>query len=184
MPLKLEIQHAIERYDQLFPKEVSVAAHFARLDHAVSISSRRNSQGHITGSAYIVDLTVQKILLIFHRGLRRWLQPGGHLDEAEMPWNGAAREALEETGAQSLSILPWHARNANAPLDFEVQTIPKNIVKDEPKHLHYDFKYVFFGKSNEIPNPQLEEVTQARWFGFDEAVTYLGQRPIDKLRAL
>ena len=181
---KLEIQQAIERYDQLFPNEVSVVAHFAELNHAVSVSSRRNSQGHITGSAYVVDLTAQKILLIFHRGLQRWLQPGGHLEEAEMPWIGAAREAREETGVQSLSLLPWHAQNANAPLDFEVHTIPKNIAKGEPQHFHYDFRYVFFSKSNEVLKPQLEEVAQARWFGFADAVAYLGQRPIDKLRAL
>ena len=179
-----EIRLAIERYDVLFPNEPSVMDHFALLDCGVSVCSRANNQGHITGSAYVIDKSSQEILLIFHRSLRRWLQPGGHLNQDEMPWAAAEREALEETGVDRLVPATWHTQNANAPLDFEVHQIPENPDKGEPQHFHYDFRYVFFGNSAGHLRPQPEEVSQTKWFKFEYAIPYLGRRSIDKLRTL
>ena len=38
------------------------------------------------------------ILLLVHRRLGIWLQPGGHVDPGETPWEAARRETVEETG--------------------------------------------------------------------------------------
>ncbi len=38
--------------------------------------------------------------LIFHRKLKKWLPPGGHIDPNEMPSETAIREAFEETGLE------------------------------------------------------------------------------------
>ncbi len=39
-----------------------------------------------------------RILLIHHRGLNKWLPPGGHIELEENPEEAALREAREETG--------------------------------------------------------------------------------------
>ena len=53
---------------------------------------------HITGSALI--LGPRGVLLHRHKRLKMWLQPGGHLEARETPWQAALREAGEETGLQ------------------------------------------------------------------------------------
>ena len=49
--------------------------------------------GHITGSAWIVSPDQQQVLLIHHRKLDRWLQPGGHADGDPDVASVALREA-------------------------------------------------------------------------------------------
>lgn len=41
-----------------------------------------------------------KVLLVKHRKLEMWLNPGGHLDPGEKPHQGAEREFFEETGVE------------------------------------------------------------------------------------
>ena len=54
--------------------------------------------GHITGSAWIVDRTGQRVLLTHHRRLRRWPQLGGHSAGNPDTLAVALREAREESG--------------------------------------------------------------------------------------
>ncbi len=41
---------------------------------------RSLSIGHVTGSAWIMDHSHKYVLLMHHRKLDRWFQPGGHAD--------------------------------------------------------------------------------------------------------
>ena len=55
--------------------------------------------GHFTASGFVVSPDGSSLLLIHHRRLDRWLQPGGHIDpEDASPIAAAAREVTEETG--------------------------------------------------------------------------------------
>ena len=69
--------------------------HSARSD---DILSRHCVQGHITASVAIISIRDRQVLVVLHRKLSRWVFPGGHLENDEMPWEGAAREVREETG--------------------------------------------------------------------------------------
>jgi ADP-ribose pyrophosphatase YjhB (NUDIX family) len=48
-------------------------------------------------TATVFILQDDKVLLIYHKKLKKWLPPGGHLEEGELPSAGAIREAKEET---------------------------------------------------------------------------------------
>ena len=56
--------------------------------------------GHITCTGLVFSPTQDRILLVLHRRLQRWLLPGGHV-ETDDPLIGdaARREVVEETGA-------------------------------------------------------------------------------------
>lgn len=57
--------------------------------------------GHATGSAFVVNSDLDRVLLMHHRKLDKWLQPGGHADGQEDLFQVAWRETLEETGVRS-----------------------------------------------------------------------------------
>ena len=108
---------------------------------ADDIHSRRTFPGHVTTSAFILDREGQRILLIHHRSLGRWLQPGGHYEAPEDLAGSALREAVEETGMQGLAIDPWHG-TTGLPIDIDSHRIPARPDRDEPEHWHHDIRYV------------------------------------------
>ena len=65
------------------------------------------ADGHITASAVVLDAAAERTLLVYHRKLERWLQPGGHVEAADADLVAAAlREATEETSIADLVIDP------------------------------------------------------------------------------
>jgi 8-oxo-dGTP pyrophosphatase MutT (NUDIX family) len=55
--------------------------------------------GHVTASAFVVDVWLRRAAIVNHGLAGRWLQPGGHLEHVDVDVPAAAaREALEETG--------------------------------------------------------------------------------------
>jgi len=83
--------------------------------HARPDSCRRSCEpGHITASTLVVDDTTGRILLTLHPRLGRWVQLGGHCEDADTDIVAAAlREATEESGidaaAAATGTLPTYA---------------------------------------------------------------------------
>jgi 8-oxo-dGTP pyrophosphatase MutT (NUDIX family) len=124
---------------------------------------RRIAEGHLTGSAVVLCEGGLRVLLLHHRKLQRWLQPGGHAEIGER--SGAAvamREALEETGIDGLRLHP----GPPALLDVDVHAIPAR--RDEPAHLHLDLRYLVLAPGSAQPRRQEEESADLRYFGWDE----------------
>ncbi len=114
-------------------------------------------EGHLTGSAFVVDSTAERALLIHHVKLGKWLQPGGHADGdgnlAAVAW----REATEETGIDDLTLLA-------PPVDIDVHTIGAR--GDEPTHVHLDVRFVAVAPEGAEPILN-HEASDAAWFTFD-----------------
>lgn len=91
--------------------------------------------GHITGSAWIVSPDRRQAVLIHHRKLDRWFQPGGHADGDSNVARVAQREAGEEVGLQSLHLV--------SPGIFDIDVHPIPAKDKEPEHLHYDIRFLF-----------------------------------------
>lgn len=49
-------------------------------------------------SSYVIDFDEAKILLMYNKKLKKWLQPGGHIEGVETPIEACVREVKEETG--------------------------------------------------------------------------------------
>jgi 8-oxo-dGTP pyrophosphatase MutT (NUDIX family) len=112
---------------------------------------RKNFAGHITASGFVLSPDSKKLALVRHKILDRCLQPGGHVEETDQTVLAAAlREILEETDIQSCRHLPFHS-DPLVPIDIDTHEIPANPEKNEPKHLHHDFRYLFRAESEVDP---------------------------------
>lgn len=89
--------------------------------------------GHITGSAVLVDASASFMLMTLHAKLGRWLQLGGHADGNTDPLAVACREAQEESGLQVAPVL-------REPIDLDIHAIPPH--GSDPYHLHYDMRFL------------------------------------------
>lgn len=128
--------------------------------------------GHITGSALVVHPESNRVLLTFHRKLKRWLQMGGHSDFELDPAAIAMREAREESGLADLQFYstPKHRTTVNGflavhPLDIDAHLIPAR--PDTPEHYHLDIRYlVVTGEPEQIQMDERES-NDLRWFDMD-----------------
>ena len=138
---------------------------------------RRIAEGHLTGSAVVVSADGRQTLLLHHRKLDRWLQPGGHADPGESSGEEVAlREALEETGLAGLALHPTAPR----PLDVDVHDIPARGT--EPAHEHLDLRYLMVAPAGATFSRSTDETRDMRWVEWEEAPC-LGPDP-GLLRAL
>jgi 8-oxo-dGTP pyrophosphatase MutT (NUDIX family) len=112
---------------------------------------------HVTGSAVV--LGPGGVLLHRHKRLGLWLQPGGHLEPGEAPWQAARRESVEETG---LDFAAWPP---GPPLLAHVDVHPGGR-----GHTHLDLRYVMRVLGDPTPRPQSGESQEVRWFGWPEAI--------------
>jgi len=147
------------------------------LDHGAPVSTRSwFDPGHFTASAFVLSPARDALLLIHHSKLRRWLQPGGHLEGHDTdPLASARREVLEETGLDVLEPI------GSGLLDVDVHEIPAR--PDEPAHLHLDLRFAFVAghlgvaAGDGVDAVRFVELDQVPSLGADASV----MRAVDKL---
>lgn len=160
------VRGTLRAYLTVFPGEAErlrelgeyLAAHERILDRA-------NPAGHITTSAFLTDAAGERLLLIRHKALNRWLQPGGHVEADDSLVASALRELVEETGIPASAVMA--PPPGALPVDIDIHVIPANPRKGEPEHPHFDFRYRFQLRAESTLVLQEAEVTDAAWFALD-----------------
>ena len=172
IPDKQQLTKYLNDYLRLFPGEAGrceVFSGYLDRNETTGIYTRKNFDGHITTSAFIVNETLSELLLLRHKSLKRWLQPGGHVENDKSLLASALREAEEETG-----ISPTRLRSVSVaafdeiPFDIDSHYIPENPQKQESGHYHHDFRYLFVydGAATTQFNP--DESTGVKWVAFSD----------------
>ena len=123
---------------------------------------------HVTASAVVVG--ARGTVLHHHKRLHRWLQPGGHIEPGEAPWEAAWREAREETG---LAV----SHPATGP-----RLIHVDVHDGARGHVHLDLRYLLLGPDRD-PAPEAGESPDARWFDWTSATAMADAALVGALRA-
>jgi 8-oxo-dGTP pyrophosphatase MutT (NUDIX family) len=139
---------------------------------------------HFTVAVFVVH--DGSVLLHFHRKLGKWLPPGGHIEDDELPDAAAVREVQEETGVRARLVgergLPLDApRQLVIPAGIQVETIYAG-------HEHIDLVYFAAADVAEI-DPMLAERDQVGWYraadlarlGADDEIQAWARRALDAL---
>lgn len=133
----------------------------AHVEAGGDLFDRQRWDGHLTASCFILDHERANLLLLFHKKLDKWLQPGGHGEAGEVdPLEVARREAREESGLSDLSLEP------PTPFDLDVHLIPAR--KDEPAHEHLDIRFLFVAAPGAALRPGEGESSRLRWVPLGE----------------
>ncbi len=121
--------------------------------------------GHVTGSAWVVNPGRDSVLLLHHKKLDRWFQPGGHADSDADIRRVALRETAEETG-----LSPEHIKLLSQRIfDVDIHTVPAN--RFGPRHVHFDIRFLL-EIDDRCPIPGNKESHQILWVALHQAVRY------------
>ncbi len=129
-------------------------------------------QKQFTASVWLLSQgSPKKVLLIHHKKLGTWMQPGGHIEPDENPIQGAVREVREETGIDISELLTVgdrvdeYAFLMPSPKFIMEQSIPAH--GEQPDHFHIDLEYVV-EVPEQVVQHQLAESHDIGWFTFEE----------------
>ncbi len=169
----------LERYAVQHPAERDVAERILALMHEhIDCFHRSCRPGHITGSAWVLSHDRSQCLLVHHRKLDRWLQPGGHADDQTHILAVALREAQEETGLEELE---FGIDDDLIPLDIDVHRIPErrdasgDLIEDA--HEHHDIRFLLVAAEGQelVVSDESHDV---RWFSRDQCVNITDERSV------
>jgi 8-oxo-dGTP pyrophosphatase MutT (NUDIX family) len=125
--------------------------------------------GHFTGSALVTNYRCDKVLLMRHKYLGRWMQFGGHADGVSDLSKVALREASEESG------FPGDRFTLSGRVfDIDIHPIPANPHRSEPSHEHFDVRYLLKLDDTLALPPNPEGLT-LRWLPLDEAAVLVAK---------
>ncbi|MBB4040027.1 8-oxo-dGTP pyrophosphatase MutT (NUDIX family) [Microvirga flocculans] len=179
---RAEILSSLDRHADVFGVPAGRHAVLrSQIANGDDIHSRRTFPGHVTTSAIVLDGKGARTLLIHHRSLARWLQPGGHYEPPETLPQSAMREAAEETGLEGLTLDSWHL-SSGVPIDIDSHLIPARPEKDEPEHWHHDFRFIVRAEAASAPRPDLAEVQGAEWRPLDDLMAIAPQAVLNMRR--
>jgi 8-oxo-dGTP pyrophosphatase MutT (NUDIX family) len=157
----LELLRAHRTNDQLENSMLQNTIHF--IEQHPDCFERSLLTGHVTGSAWIVNKEGTHVLMMHHKKLDKWFQPGGHCDGDSNVMAVAAKEAFEETGIEVRSLSP-------AVFDVDHHVIPAR--KNIPEHIHYDIRFLFEADKTADELSANEEANAVRWTPLEEVEQY------------
>jgi len=122
---------------------------------------RNLSIGHVSGSAWVVNPARTHVLLLHHRKLNMWLQPGGHADGDPDILRVILNETAEETGIslEHINLL------GESIFDIDVHTVHESI--HDSRHTHFDVRFLV-EIDDSLPIPGNYESHQIAWVPLEQ----------------
>ncbi|MEZ4752827.1 MAG: NUDIX hydrolase [Bdellovibrionota bacterium] len=164
-----KVKRLLKNYKKSYPSELDIILKFEQFINSQTDCFKRSLLiGHITASTWLVNSRKDSVLLLHHKKLNKWLQPGGHLDGNPDPLLEALREASEETGIKNLEPISEEIFDIDLHLIPEFETIPR--------HLHYDLRFLVQSHQNQLSLSN--ESNSLKWVPFSDVSIYNPEQSI------
>lgn len=107
---------------------------------------------HFTVTGFVVH--EGSTLLHWHKKVKMWLPPGGHIDENEDPVQAVLREIEEETGVQAEVVPTGPILDLDYPAQVHAPfTIMVEDIHDPVQGFHYHIDMIYFCRLTSSPSP-------------------------------
>lgn len=137
-----------------------------------SLFSRENPLYHFTSSAWIVNNSFTKVLMVYHNIYDSWSWTGGHCDGDTNLLRVAVKEALEETNLPKIEILSSKL--------FSLEILPVNAhIKREKfisSHLHINFTFLLKADESLPLKMKQDENSGVKWISIDKISDYVSEK--------
>jgi 8-oxo-dGTP pyrophosphatase MutT (NUDIX family) len=148
-----------------------------------NLLTRQNEVCHFTSSAFIVNETCSKVLMVHHNIYNSYSLVGGHVDGSADMLATAYREIRQETGVQQVQLL----HDDIISLDIlPVIGHYKEGVYVSP-HLHLSLCYLFMATEGSDVRPKADENGAVDWLPLATLDTYIEESHMlvvyDKIKA-
>lgn len=149
------------------------------IDKFDNILTRQNQFCHITANAFIVNQDFTKVLCCFHNIYKSWGLVGGHTDGIDDPEFVARKEAKEEAGISSFSLLQ------KQPISFDVLVTEGHFKRGKYvcSHCHINLCYLFMADDKQPIRHKEDENTSVKWIEIADLPTIAREDCMKKVYA-
>jgi len=170
-----ELLNLLRQHQTRFMDETSfVRRAMSYVEMHEDVFYRELSPAHVTGSAWVVNPGRDKVLMMHHKKLDRWFQPGGHADGDADILRVALKETVEETGLDES-----HVRLLSEDVfDVDIHAIP--TMQGDPAHEHIDIRFLV-EVDDDIPVPGNDESHEVMWVSLYEVSSFNNNRSTHRM---
>jgi len=127
---------------------------------------RENEAAHISASGWVVNQTMDQVLMAYHNIYHSWAWTGGHADGEKDLLSVATREAREETGIKTVTPV------TDKIFSIEVLTVDGHEKNGAyvSSHLHLNVTYLLKGDDREQIRNKEDENSKVGWFSLSHCL--------------
>lgn len=165
MDFKKQIQQHIAFNEQ---EEKDKEMMLQYIDLFENILTRECEIAHFSSSAFLVNKTRDKVLMIYHNIYQSWAWTGGHCDGENNFLSVAIREAQEETGIQTITPI------GEEIFSLEILPVWGHVKKGKfiASHQHLNVTYLLEGEETETLHEKEDENSGVQWIPINKIKEY------------
>ncbi|HBV86110.1 MAG TPA: NUDIX hydrolase [Desulfosporosinus sp.] len=174
----MHFKDSIKRYVPYNEQEDKDKAVFLTcLGMFADVLTRNNVIAHLTSSAFVVNRTRNKVLVVYHNIYDSWSWTGGHADGEEDLLAVAIKELREETGVNNIRLV--------TPEIFSLDILPVlgHIRRGEyvSPHLHLSVAFLIEADENDRLTVKEDENSGVQWIPLSEINSYSNEPHMHKV---
>ena len=161
MNLKEQIEK-YEPYNEQEEKDKQIMIKY--MDTFEDVLTRDNEFGHFTASAWVVNQSRTKVLMIYHNIYKSWAWTGGHADGESNLLHTAIRELKEETGVKNVKVLEDNI------FSLEIICVNGHIKRGRyvSSHVHLNVTYLLEVNEDEELKIKEDENSGVKWVNIED----------------